>query len=191
MFVAKQGISKRFLSYFHSLDTSIGARALGPDQTISGKVQSTVNAATQQAKSVDEQKGFTKTANDVRISGVIRLDAGQLTYTRSTMPKPLPRLWDRKFALSIPRRVSKSRIFMRRLGASPKNRRRRIPAVKSRVRQLLQGPVRRLTQLLKPPHMLFNSFVREFGECIRTSLDTLCYSGHRSDSLVIQLLTCY
>ncbi|KAF8073654.1 hypothetical protein FPV67DRAFT_1737834 [Lyophyllum atratum] len=60
----KQGISKRFLSYFHSLDNSLGARTLGPDQTISGKVQETVNAAAQQAKSVDEQKGFSKTAND-------------------------------------------------------------------------------------------------------------------------------
>lgn len=49
-----------------SLDTSVGARALGPDQTISGKVQSTFNAATQQAKAVDEQKGFSKIAGDVR-----------------------------------------------------------------------------------------------------------------------------
>ncbi|KAF8895307.1 hypothetical protein BD779DRAFT_1498721 [Infundibulicybe gibba] len=60
----KQGISKRFLNYFKSLDSSLGARALGPDQTITGRVQSTVNAATQQAKSVDEQKGITKTASD-------------------------------------------------------------------------------------------------------------------------------
>jgi len=59
-----QGISKRFLHYFHSLDSSLGARALGPDQTISSKVQSTVNAAAQQAKTVDEQKGYSKSAND-------------------------------------------------------------------------------------------------------------------------------
>ena len=63
----KQGISKRFLDYFHSLDTSIGARTLGPEQTISGKVQSTVTAATQQAKAVDEQRGLLKTAHDVGI----------------------------------------------------------------------------------------------------------------------------
>ncbi|KAL0960881.1 hypothetical protein HGRIS_005893 [Hohenbuehelia grisea] len=66
--VDKQGISKRFLSYFHSVDTALGARALGPEQTISGKVTSTVGAATQtatqQAKSLDEQRGISKTAND-------------------------------------------------------------------------------------------------------------------------------
>ncbi|RDB17897.1 Protein vip1 [Hypsizygus marmoreus] len=61
---AKQGISKRFLNYIHSLDTTLGARALGPDQTISGKLQTSVNEAVQQAKAVDEQKGFTKTATD-------------------------------------------------------------------------------------------------------------------------------
>ncbi|KAG5639593.1 hypothetical protein H0H81_010795 [Sphagnurus paluster] len=60
----KQGISKRFLNYFQTLDTSIGARALGPDQTISGKLHSSVSAATQQAKAVDEQKGISKMAND-------------------------------------------------------------------------------------------------------------------------------
>jgi len=60
----KQGISKRFLSYITTLDSSIGARALGPDQTISGKVQSTFGSASQQARSVDEQRGITKTAND-------------------------------------------------------------------------------------------------------------------------------
>jgi len=65
--VDKQGISKRFLNYFHSIDTSLGARTLGPDQTISGKVQSTVTAATQQAKTIDEQRGLTKTAHDVGI----------------------------------------------------------------------------------------------------------------------------
>ncbi|KII86626.1 hypothetical protein PLICRDRAFT_142987 [Plicaturopsis crispa FD-325 SS-3] len=61
---SKQGISKRFLNYIQGVDTSLGARALGPDQTISGKVQSHIAAATQQAKSVDEQKGYSKTASD-------------------------------------------------------------------------------------------------------------------------------
>ncbi|KAF8630867.1 hypothetical protein AX17_005226 [Amanita inopinata Kibby_2008] len=63
-FDSKQGISSRFIDYIHSLDTSLGARALGPDQTISGKVQATVGSATQQAKAVDEQKGYSKIAND-------------------------------------------------------------------------------------------------------------------------------
>ncbi|KAI3611054.1 protein vip1 [Moniliophthora roreri] len=60
----KRGISQRFLSYIQSIDTSLGARALGPEKTISGKVQETVNAATQQAKTIDEQKGISKTAGD-------------------------------------------------------------------------------------------------------------------------------
>lgn len=61
----KQGISKRFLNYFQSLDKSVGARALGPEQTISGKLQSAVASASQQARAVDEQKGYCKTAQDV------------------------------------------------------------------------------------------------------------------------------
>ncbi|KIK03316.1 hypothetical protein K443DRAFT_676798 [Laccaria amethystina LaAM-08-1] len=60
----KQGISKRFLSYFQSLDKSVGERALGPDQTILGKLQSTVASASEQARAVDEQKGYSKTAQD-------------------------------------------------------------------------------------------------------------------------------
>jgi len=61
----KQGISKRFLDYFQSLDKSVGERALGPEQTISGKLQSTVASASQQAKAVDEKKGYSKIAQDV------------------------------------------------------------------------------------------------------------------------------
>ncbi|KAE9402306.1 hypothetical protein BT96DRAFT_991283 [Gymnopus androsaceus JB14] len=60
----QKGISKKFLDYMSSLDTTIGSKALGPDKTISGKVQETIAAATQQAKTVDEQKGVSKTANE-------------------------------------------------------------------------------------------------------------------------------
>jgi len=63
---SREGISKRFLNYFHSLDSSIGAKALGPDQTISGKVTSTIQTATQHARTVDERKGYSKVAEDVR-----------------------------------------------------------------------------------------------------------------------------
>ncbi|KAH9971981.1 hypothetical protein BGW80DRAFT_409655 [Lactifluus volemus] len=61
---SEKGISNRFLNYFQSLDTSMGAKALGPDQTISGKVTSTIQTATQHAKAVDEQKGYSKVAED-------------------------------------------------------------------------------------------------------------------------------
>ncbi|KAF8918846.1 hypothetical protein CPB85DRAFT_1278996 [Mucidula mucida] len=60
----KQGISQRFLSYFHSFDTTVGARTLGADQTISGKVQQTVSAAAERAKGVDAEKGYSKTAGE-------------------------------------------------------------------------------------------------------------------------------
>jgi TRAP-type mannitol/chloroaromatic compound transport system substrate-binding protein len=66
----KQGISKRFLSYFHSLDKSVGERALGPDQTISAKVLNTVDSATTQARAMDEQKGFSKIANDYYVRAI-------------------------------------------------------------------------------------------------------------------------
>lgn len=63
--IDKQGISKKFLDYIHSLDKTVGERALGPDQTLSSKIQTTVGQAAQQARAVDEQKGFSKIANDV------------------------------------------------------------------------------------------------------------------------------
>jgi len=66
----KQGISKRFLSYFHSLDKSVGERALGPDQTISAKVLGTVDSATTQARAMDEQKGFSKIAHDYYLRAI-------------------------------------------------------------------------------------------------------------------------
>jgi len=67
---AEKGISKRFLNYFQSVDSSIGAKTLGPDQTISGKVTSTIQTATQHAKTVDEQKGYSKVAGDYYTSAL-------------------------------------------------------------------------------------------------------------------------
>ncbi|KAI0274278.1 hypothetical protein BGY98DRAFT_1116514 [Russula aff. rugulosa BPL654] len=61
---SEKGISKRFLNYFQSIDSSIGAKALGPEQTISGKVTSTFQTATQHARTVDEQRGYSKVAGD-------------------------------------------------------------------------------------------------------------------------------
>jgi hypothetical protein len=64
-FADKQGISKRFLEYFKVIDTKVGERTLGPDKTVSGKVQETAASFTSQAKSVDEQKGISKTFQEV------------------------------------------------------------------------------------------------------------------------------
>jgi hypothetical protein len=61
----KRGISKRFLGYFQSLDSTLGQKALGPDQTISGKVQSSLSGGITQARAFDEQKGVTKKVGDV------------------------------------------------------------------------------------------------------------------------------
>lgn len=109
--LAKQGISKRFLSYFHTLDASLGARTLGPEKTLSQKLQETVKTATEQAKSVDEQKHLTQTATDVRI---LRARISQVLTLLSITPKRSPRLWDRKFIHSTPPPPNKSWIYTRR-----------------------------------------------------------------------------
>ncbi len=57
----KQGISHKFLSYIQQFDQKVGQRALGPEQTISGKVTATV-------KDLDEKNKLTQTANDVSTS---------------------------------------------------------------------------------------------------------------------------
>ncbi|KAJ7718113.1 hypothetical protein DFH07DRAFT_973382 [Mycena maculata] len=60
----KQGISSRFLSYLKSVDKTVGAKTLGADQTVSGKVVETFSAATEQARAIDEQKGYSKATGD-------------------------------------------------------------------------------------------------------------------------------
>ena len=40
---------------------------LGPEKTLSGKAQETLQSATQQAKAVDEQRGISRTATDVSV----------------------------------------------------------------------------------------------------------------------------
>jgi hypothetical protein len=60
-----QGISKRCLTYFDDLNNRIGKRAFGADQTVTGAVHAKVEEQIKQAKSIDEQKGFSRIANDV------------------------------------------------------------------------------------------------------------------------------
>ncbi|EJC98011.1 uncharacterized protein FOMMEDRAFT_162356 [Fomitiporia mediterranea MF3/22] len=60
----ERGISKRFLSYFQSLDSTIGAKTLGPEKTVSGKVQETLTSATERARAIDEQKGISTSLHD-------------------------------------------------------------------------------------------------------------------------------
>jgi len=60
----QQGISQRFLSFFRGIDSTVGARALGPEQTVSGKLQSAVGAATEQARTVDTEQGLSRRVGD-------------------------------------------------------------------------------------------------------------------------------
>lgn len=68
--IDKNGISQRFLAYFKTFDQQAGARALGPEKTLSGKVQETIAQATEQAKAVDEHRGISKTFSEVRVSPI-------------------------------------------------------------------------------------------------------------------------
>ena len=52
-----------------SLDSQVGAKALGPDQTISAKVTEHLQKAHGHAKSIDEQKGISKAAGNVSHGG--------------------------------------------------------------------------------------------------------------------------
>jgi hypothetical protein len=71
--IDKQGISKRFLDYMRGLDTTVGQKALGSDQTVSGKVQSTLKGARTRAKTIDEQKGYSKIAHEVGRTIFVRI----------------------------------------------------------------------------------------------------------------------
>jgi len=75
----KQGISTRFLNYLKHFDTTVGQKVFkpesegGPHPTVSGKVTSTV-------KSLDEQRGISKTATDY-YSKAIQSPFGQRVYS--------------------------------------------------------------------------------------------------------------
>lgn len=61
----QRGISKRFLDYFHSIDKTVGEKALGKEQTITGALGETVRQASERARTIDEQKGISTKATDV------------------------------------------------------------------------------------------------------------------------------
>lgn len=62
----KQGISAKFLQYFQKLDDGLGKQAFGPDQKVTTAVQSKVDEQIKHAKTIDETKGYSKIAHDVR-----------------------------------------------------------------------------------------------------------------------------
>jgi len=59
----KQGISTKFVNYLKQFDQSVGQRALGPEQTISGKVTATV-------KDLDEKHKLGQAANDYYLKAI-------------------------------------------------------------------------------------------------------------------------
>ncbi|KAI0785722.1 hypothetical protein C8Q75DRAFT_774284 [Abortiporus biennis] len=60
----QHGISHKFLSYIQNIDTTLGAKALGPEKTISGKLQESVQQAQTRARTIDQEKGYSKIAGD-------------------------------------------------------------------------------------------------------------------------------
>lgn len=59
-----------------SFDKTLGERMAGPQQTVSGKLQATVEQASQQARTMDQQRGYSKAATDVSTGNyhLMRLD---------------------------------------------------------------------------------------------------------------------
>jgi len=60
----KHGISTHFLSYFNSIDQTVGSKVLGENKTISGKVTELAGQGYGQAKAIDEHRGISKHAGD-------------------------------------------------------------------------------------------------------------------------------
>ncbi|KAH7103357.1 hypothetical protein BKA62DRAFT_696660 [Auriculariales sp. MPI-PUGE-AT-0066] len=100
-FDKSQGISSRFLSYLHSFDSTIGSRIGGEGTTLSSavnakvqpivsdvqsKVQPVVNDGVTRARTLDEQRGISKTANSY-YSSALASPLGQRVlefYTNTT-----------------------------------------------------------------------------------------------------------
>lgn len=174
LLVDKQGISKKFLSFISGLDKSAGHRALGPEQTISGKVQSTLKEAHTRAKGIDEQKGYSKTAQGVYLPSLSSLSL--LTRTLcSIMRKPLLRPSASQSCPSTPALLSKYATFMKKRFASSSTRLRPQP------------PLRRLLPRLSSPSLLNESLILTFEVLSQdlswTSVLVLLHDGCRSEDL--------
>lgn len=60
----KQGISTRFLDFFHSLDKSVGAKVVGEDKTVSEKINEHAAAVVGKAREVDQNRGVSAKFSD-------------------------------------------------------------------------------------------------------------------------------
>ncbi|PSS37035.1 hypothetical protein PHLCEN_2v1074 [Hermanssonia centrifuga] len=61
---SQKGISTKFLSYIQSLDSTLGQKALGPQQTISGALTEKVKQGHERAMTLDQEKGISAKAGD-------------------------------------------------------------------------------------------------------------------------------
>ena len=60
----KQGISTRFLSFFNSLDHTVGSKVVGDDKTVSGKLNEQAAAVMAKTREVDQNRGVSAKFSD-------------------------------------------------------------------------------------------------------------------------------
>lgn len=58
----KQGISTKFLEYVQNLDHKVGEKVVGPEQTVSGKLNEHLQTAVHKAQEVDQNRGISQKA---------------------------------------------------------------------------------------------------------------------------------
>lgn len=56
--VDKQGISSRFLNFFNNIDSTVGNKVVGENQTVSGKIHEHAAAAVAKTREVDQSRGI-------------------------------------------------------------------------------------------------------------------------------------
>lgn len=60
----KQGISSKFLNYIHNIDHKVGEKVIGPEATVSAKLNESIQPAVSKIKEVDQNRGITSKASD-------------------------------------------------------------------------------------------------------------------------------
>ncbi|WWD17971.1 hypothetical protein CI109_102416 [Kwoniella shandongensis] len=60
----KQGISSRFINFFNSLDSTVGNKVVGENQTVSGKLTESAAVAVAKTREVDQSRGISAKFHD-------------------------------------------------------------------------------------------------------------------------------
>jgi hypothetical protein len=79
----KQGISAKFLSFFNSIDHTVGSKVVGENQTVSGKLGETAQTVVAKTKEVDQNRGVSAKFGDY-YSKVMGTPLGQKWVTRGS-----------------------------------------------------------------------------------------------------------